>query len=105
MASNFGGYMGKVIQIDLTTETVKEYPWTDRQRQLYLGGKIMANRILADHLTGTETAFSEENWVILSTGPLTGTGAPGSIRFDVTHCLPRQDSPHPPTAVAALACI
>ena len=59
MASKFGGYAGKVIQIDLTTETVKEYPWTYRQRQLYLGGKIMANRILADHLTGTETAFSE----------------------------------------------
>ena len=93
MASNFGGYMGKVIQIDLTTETVKEYPWTDRQRQLYLGGKIMANRILADHLTGTETAFSEENRVILSTGPLTGTGAPGSIRFDITALSPKTGLP------------
>ena len=93
MASKFGGYAGKVIQIDLTTETVKEYPWTDRQRQLYLGGKIMANRILTDHLTGTETAFSEENWVILSTGPLTGTGAPGSIRFDITALSPKTGLP------------
>lgn len=93
MASKFGGYMGKVIQIDLTTETVQEYPWTDRQRQLYLGGKIMANRILADHLTGNETAFSEENWVILSTGPLTGTGAPGSIRFDITTLSPKTGLP------------
>ena len=101
MASNFGGYMGKVIQIDLTTETVREYPWTDRQRQLYLGGKIMANRILADHLTETETAFSEKNRVILSTGPLTGTDAPGSIRFDITALSPRRDFPHPPTVAAA----
>ena len=93
MASKFGGYAGKVIQIDLTTETVKEYPWTDRQRQLYLGGKIMANRILADHLTGTESAFSEENWVILSTGPLTGTGAPGSVRFDITALSPKTNIP------------
>ena len=93
MASKFGGYAGKVIQIDLTTETMKEYPWTDCQRQLYMGGKIMANRILADHLTGTETAFSEENWVILSTGPLTGTGAPGSIRFDVTALSPKTELP------------
>ena len=93
MASKFGGYAGKVIQIDLTTETVKKYPWTDRQRQLYLGGKIMANRILTDHLTGTETAFSEENWVILSTGPLTGTGAPGSIRFDITALSPKTGLP------------
>lgn len=93
MASKLGGYAGKVIQIDLTTETVTEYPWTDRQRQLYLGGRIMANRILADHLTGTETAFSEENWVILSTGPLTGTGAPGSIRFDITALSPKTGLP------------
>jgi len=93
MASKFGGYAGKVIHIDLTTETVKEYSWTDCQRQLYLGGKIMANRILADHLTGTETAFSEENWVILSTGPLTGTGAPGSIRFDITALSPKSGLP------------
>ena len=93
MASKFGGYAGKVIQIDLTTETMKEYPWTDCQRQLYMGGKIMANRILADHLTGTETAFSEENWVILSTGPLTGTGAPGSVRFDVTALSPKTGLP------------
>ena len=93
MASKFGGYAGKVIQIDLTTETVKEYPWTDQQRQLYMGGKIMANRILADHLTGNETAFSEENWVILSTGPLTGTGAPGSIRFDITALSPKTGLP------------
>ena len=93
MASKFGGYAGKVIQIDLTTETVKEYPWTDQQRQLYMGGKIMANRILADHLTGNETAFSEKNWVILSTGPLTGTGAPGSIRFDITALSPKTGLP------------
>jgi len=93
MASKFSGYAGKIIRIDLTTETVEEYPWTDWQRQLYLGGKIMANHILADHLTGTEAPFSEENWVILSTGPLTGTGAPGSIRFDITALSPKTGLP------------
>ena len=52
MASKYAGYMGKVIQVDLTTETVTEYPWSDEPRELYLGGKIMAARILCDHLTG-----------------------------------------------------
>ena len=59
MASKYAGYMGKVIMVDLTTQTVREYPWSDEQRELYLGGKIMAARILCDHLTGKETAFSE----------------------------------------------
>ena len=89
MASKYAGYMGKVIMVDLTTETVTEYPWSDEQRELYLGGKIMAARILADHLTGKETAFSEENWVVISTGPLTGTGAPSSARFNISALSPQ----------------
>lgn len=89
MKSKYAGYMGKVMLVDLTTETVTEYPWTDEERELYLGGKIMAARILCDHLTGKETAFSEENWVVISTGPLTGTGAPSSARFNVSALSPQ----------------
>ena len=89
MASKYAGYMGKVMLVDLTTETVTEYPWSDEQRELYLGGKIMAAGILCDHLTGKETAFSEENWVVISTGPLTGTGAPSSARFSISALSPQ----------------
>ena len=89
MTSKYAGYMGKVMLVDLSTETVTEYPWSDQQRELYLGGKIMAARILCDHLTGKETAFSEENWVVISTGPLTGTGAPSSARFNISALSPQ----------------
>ena len=89
MASKYAGYMGKVIMVDLSSETISEYPWSDEQRELYLGGKIMAARILCDHLTGKETAFSEENWVVISTGPLTGTGAPSSARFNISALSPQ----------------
>ena len=89
MSSKYAGSMGKVILVDLNTATVSEYPWSDDQRELYLGGKIMAARILCDHLTGKETAFSEENWVVISTGPLTGTGAPSSARFNISALSPQ----------------
>ena len=89
MNSKYAGYMGKVMLVDLSAETVTEYPWSDAQRELYLGGKIMAARILCDHLTGKETAFSEENWVVIATGPLTGTGAPSSSRFDISALSPQ----------------
>jgi aldehyde:ferredoxin oxidoreductase len=89
MQTKYAGYMGKVMMVDLSTETVSESPWTDEQRELYLGGKIMAARILCDHLTGRETAFSEENWVVISTGPLTGTGAPSSARFNISALSPQ----------------
>lgn len=89
MELKYAGYMGKIMQVDLTTETVKEYPWSDEQRELFLGGKIMAARILYEHLTGKEEAFSEENWVVIATGPLTGTGAPSSARFDISALSPQ----------------
>ena len=89
MNTKYAGYMGKVMMVDLTTETVSEYPWRDEQRELYLGGKIMAARILCDHQTGKETPFSEENWVVISTGPLTGTGAPSSARFNISALSPQ----------------
>ena len=89
MESKYAGYMGKVILIDLSTETAAEYPWSDEQRELYLGGKIMAARILCDHLTGKEAPFSEENWVVISTGPLSGTGAPSSARFNISALSPQ----------------
>jgi len=89
MASVYGGYMGKVMTVDLTTGQIEEYPWSDEQRELYIGGKIMAARILCDHLTGKETAFSEDNWVVISTGPLTGTGAPSSARFNLSALSPQ----------------
>ena len=88
MASKYAGYTGKVKLVDLTHETVQEYPWTDRDRELYLGGKIMANKIFLDLLTGTESAFSEENPVIITTGPLTLSGAPSSTRYDISAISP-----------------
>lgn len=33
MATEYGGYMGKILLIDLTTETTEEYPFTDQQRR------------------------------------------------------------------------
>ena len=89
MATKFGGYMGRVVLVDLTSQTIEEYPWTDADREKYIGGKIMAAKVLSDHLTGQEQPFSEENWIVVSTGPLTGTGAPSSGRFDLSCISPQ----------------
>ena len=93
MSSQYAGYTGKVLMVDLSTETVREYPWTDRDRKLYLGGKVMAYKILCDHLTGKEKAFSEENWIVISTGPLTLSGAPSSVRYDISAISPATGLP------------
>ena len=57
MSTKYGGYMGRVAELDLTTQTVTEYPWTDRDRELFIGGKIMGAKILYDRFTGQENPF------------------------------------------------
>lgn len=89
MQSKYGGYMGRVLQINLSTGDVTDYPWTDKDRELYIGGKTMAAKILYDTLTGHEDAYSEENPLIISTGPLTGTGVPSSSRFNISSLSPQ----------------
>ncbi len=89
MASIYGGYMGRVLMIDLNSQSVSDHPWTDKERERYVGGKIMAAKILYDHLKGNETAYSEDNWIVISTGPMTGTGAPSSARFNISGISPQ----------------
>lgn len=89
IVSKYSGYMGKVAKFDLSTGKLEDYPWSDQERELYIGGKIMAAKILYDNLTGKEEAYSEENMIVISTGPLTGTGAPSSNRFNVSAISPQ----------------
>lgn len=86
--TNYSGYMGKVLLLDLTTRRSGEYPWSDRDRELYIGGKAMASKILFDNLTGSEDPLGPENLIVIATGPLTGTGAPSSNRFDISALSP-----------------
>ena len=88
MQCKYAGYMGKVILMDLTTQQTSEYPWTDKERELFIGGKIMAAKILSDNLKGDEDPLGEENLVVISTGPLTGSGAPSSSRFNISSLSP-----------------
>ena len=89
MASKYAGYMGRVVMYNLSTGELTEYPWSDKERELFIGGKTMATKIMADNFTGNEKPFSEENLIIISTGPLTGTGAPSSSRFNISTLSPQ----------------
>ena len=86
--TKYSGYMGKVLMVDLSKSLISEYPWSDEDRELYIGAKAMASKIMFDNFTGKETAFSEDNLIIVSTGPLTGTGAPCSNRFNISTLSP-----------------
>lgn len=82
------GYMGKVLIIDVKNRTTSLYPWSDEDRENYLGGKIMAAKIISDSVEPSVDAFDDENIIVVSTGPLTGTNAPASSRFNISTVSP-----------------
>ena len=88
MTSPHGGWMGRVLAVDLATREVADYPWGDEDRALWVGGKAMAARILSDLLPAGTDALGAGNVIIISTGPLTGTGAPSTARFNVSALAP-----------------
>lgn len=88
MSTKYGGYMGKVLKIDLSNRETSQYPWSDKDRELFLGGKIMAAKIIFDNVKKGTESFSKDNYLVVSTGPLTGTGAPASSRFNISTLSP-----------------
>jgi len=84
MPSKYDGYMGKVLDIDLSTGTVGEYPVSDQDRERFLGGRFLSTKIMWDELVPGVDPLSEENILIIMTSPLTGTGAPSSSRYDIS---------------------
>ncbi|MBR2620638.1 MAG: aldehyde:ferredoxin oxidoreductase, partial [Firmicutes bacterium] len=67
MATKYGGYMGKVMLINLSNGRIREYPWTDEDRRLYYGGKTMAAKIIGDNLCKNTKPLSEENMLVITT--------------------------------------
>lgn len=88
MGTKFKAYTGKVIKIDLSNKVVTDYEFSDQDRMLYLGGKCMAAKIIYDNLKGKIDPLSEENLIVISTGPLNAIGAPCSSRFNTSTISP-----------------
>lgn len=79
-----GGYMGKILDINLSTNEIGNYEVDDEIRKLYVGGKGLGARILFDNTEKDVEALSPANLLIITTGPVTGTNAPSSSRFNIT---------------------
>ncbi len=77
------GYMGKILNVDLTSGTISETDTDAAVMRQYLGGCGLGAKLLFD-LTSRETdPLGPENPLIFATGPLTGTALYNSDRFDL----------------------
>ena len=78
------GWNGRILEIDLATQSHKSYPLDMEMASQYIGGRGLGARLLWD-LVGPEVdPLAPENVLIFTNGPLTGTGYQTSNRFSVT---------------------
>ncbi|MDP3063075.1 MAG: aldehyde ferredoxin oxidoreductase family protein [Chloroflexota bacterium] len=67
------GYMGKLLDVDLTKGALKDYPLTDEMCQDYIGGYGFGAKILYERIKPGIDPLGPDNVLGLLTGPMTGT--------------------------------
>jgi len=70
--------MGKLLRVDLTKEKVSFEEIKPKILREFIGGVGYSAKLLYDELPAGIDPLSPENKLLFATGPLTGTGAPGS---------------------------
>jgi aldehyde:ferredoxin oxidoreductase len=79
-----GGWMGNVLDVNLSTGEVITKPLDMDLARQYLGGRGLGARILWDEVGPEVDPLSPANVLIFAGGPLTGTGYQTSNRFSVS---------------------
>jgi len=77
------GYMGKMLRINLNTRQIEIEELTEDIARKYIGGSGLGARILFKETSVDTDPLGPENILIFMTGPLTGTRAFSSDRFEV----------------------
>ena len=74
----WNGYRGALLFVDLTKRNSIRKPLSQEFATQYIGGRGFGAKLLYDEVQPNADPLSPENRIILATGPLTGTSAPGS---------------------------
>jgi len=92
------GYAGKILEVDLSEQTIRPEPLADNFRQLFVGGRALAVALLFRQLNRKAVAVgnpieeidpvSEDNVLVFCTSPTTGTNVPTASRFHVAFKSP-----------------
>jgi len=83
-----GGYMGKILRIDLSNQSTKEEAVSEELAKKFLGGVGFAFKYLYDEVKPGTPALDKENKLIFAVGPLTATGVSCTSRMAVASKSP-----------------
>lgn len=88
-----GGYMGRVLRVDLSSGSMRDenLPEEPVLRKL-IGGQALASAILLKELPLNARPYGPESVVVIMTGPITGTGlTPGGTKTTAVYLSPLTD--------------
>lgn len=77
------GYMGKILDVDLTSGAVRTRDLTQRLADDFIGGTGIGARLLCEEGAYRADPLGPDNVLIFGTGPYTATNIPLSNRFGV----------------------
>ena len=67
------GYANRTLYVNLSNQEIKEKPVTDDMKKKFTGGRGFGLKLLWDSIQPTTRWDSEENELLITTGPLCGT--------------------------------
>ncbi len=98
-----GGYFGRYLMVDLSEKSWREEKLPEEIISAYLGGRGIATKLLFDLQPGKVDPLSAENNLIIFTGPVNGTNAPGSSRMVFVTKSPISNTVNPASMGGAIS--
>jgi aldehyde:ferredoxin oxidoreductase len=83
MGDRYGGYMGKILYVDLARQKVEQETPADRLYADFIGGYGIGARILYSRQKAKVDPLGRDNTLGFVTGPLTGTPALTGTRYSI----------------------
>ncbi len=84
-----GGYAGKFLLVDLSAGSWSDFTVDEEILRDYLGGSSLAAKLFFDRYPLDADPLSGQNPLMIMTGPMVGSGFPGTSRFSICAKAPQ----------------
>jgi len=85
------GYAGKFLHVDLTKRSCSDFTIDDAVLQKYVGGSCLSAKLYLDRYPIDLDPLAPESPLMILTGPMVGSGFPGTSRFSICAKSPQTD--------------
>ena len=82
--SNYYGYVGKALYIDLTNNKIEKEPLDKKLIENFVGGSGFGHKLIYDLLKPGIDPLSPDNPIIIATGAMSGSGAMAASKVSFT---------------------